>query len=211
MIFFSILGYMYGSQPETPLYTSSSRVFINADSIEKLATLKTFAKEPIVLEEVRGKLGLERSAGSLRSQMGVGSVEGTLITVISFVDSNPQLATDLANAATEAFMNQALEVLAFDGVEILTRAEMNPYAEPINPPSNRSTYLAAFAGLAIGIGLIFLADSLDDSIRTQRDVERLMGLHVVGKVSRFRKRDIPATNKRKPEPQIRGGISSHER
>ena len=47
---------------------------------------------------------------------------------------------------------------------------------PIGPQSNRNIIIAFLISLAAGIGLAFLLDYLDDSIRTSDDVGRHLGL-----------------------------------
>jgi succinoglycan biosynthesis transport protein ExoP len=49
-------------------------------------------------------------------------------------------------------------------------------AEPIGPQRNRNIIVAFLVSLAAGIGLAFLLDYLDDSIRTSDDVGRHLGL-----------------------------------
>lgn len=48
--------------------------------------------------------------------------------------------------------------------------------EPIGPQRNRNILIAFLLSLAVGIGLAFLLDYLDDSIRTSDDVGRHLGL-----------------------------------
>src|SRR5205085_340406 len=48
--------------------------------------------------------------------------------------------------------------------------------EPIGPNRNRNIIVAFLVSLAAGIGLAFLLDYLDDSIRTSDDVGRHLGL-----------------------------------
>src|SRR5262245_10933298 len=61
-------------------------------------------------------------------------------------------------------------------------------ATPPNLPSKpRTTLICSLSmvgGLALGVGLAFLAESLDDRVRSRQDVERL-GLPILGIVPRF--------------------------
>jgi len=54
---------------------------------------------------------------------------------------------------------------------------------PISPNTNLNLAVAAVLGLFLGIGLAFLRDYLDDTVKTEEDVEKMMkGLPVLGAV-----------------------------
>jgi len=55
--------------------------------------------------------------------------------------------------------------------------------EPIRPRTLLNTMLGGIAGLILAITVVFLAEYLDDTIKTPEDVERLLGLAVLGYVS----------------------------
>lgn len=61
-----------------------------------------------------------------------------------------------------------------DNLQVITAA-VKP-TEPIGPQRNRNIIVAFLVSLAAGIGLAFLLDYLDDSIRTSDDVGRHLGL-----------------------------------
>jgi capsular polysaccharide biosynthesis protein len=52
--------------------------------------------------------------------------------------------------------------------------------------------LRALIGLLIGIGLAFLIDYLDPSVRTREEAERLLSLPVVGEIPRPSRRGVAA-------------------
>ncbi|MDQ3062000.1 MAG: GumC family protein, partial [Acidobacteriota bacterium] len=76
-----------------------------------------------------------------------------------------------------------------DNLSISSHAQ-TPMA-PIGPNRNRNIFVAFLISLAAGIGLAFLLDYLDDSIKTSDDIGRLLGLptlalipHIDGNVRR---------------------------
>lgn len=203
-VLFSILGYAYHSIPETPLYSAASRIIIGADSPETMSTLKVMIREPIVLDAVIKDLGINRSPGALRQQIGVTAVEGSSITIISVADADPALAAALANSVVREFTRLAGETLNFTSIKVLTDAQSLANPVPINPKSNRILYAGFLAGLAIGIGLIFLRDSLDDSLKSGQEIEEVLGLQVLGQVSRMKVRKLPGKQKQKKSLALRG-------
>lgn len=55
--------------------------------------------------------------------------------------------------------------------------------KPIRPRPLLNTVLGGVAGLILALGLVFLIEYLDDTIKTPEDVERLLGLAVLGYVA----------------------------
>lgn len=63
-------------------------------------------------------------------------------------------------------------------VEIIDRAE--PNYRPVSPNLFMNVLLSIFVGLGAGVGLAYFIEYLDTSIKTADDVERLLGLPVLG-------------------------------
>jgi uncharacterized protein involved in exopolysaccharide biosynthesis len=57
---------------------------------------------------------------------------------------------------------------------------------PVRPRTNLIWTLSAICGLVLGIGAAFVADSLDNRVRTPDDIERVLGVPILGLVPVFR-------------------------
>ncbi|WP_410513544.1 Wzz/FepE/Etk N-terminal domain-containing protein [Paenibacillus sp. BR2-3] len=202
-VLLATLGGIYSSIPEAPVYGSSARVMLSVENAEMLGTLKVFIKEPVVLERVIKQLGLQQSVGNLREHISVSSVDNSIITLITAFDEDPKRAVDIANLVVAAFTEEAGTRLQFNGVSVLTNAVESPNPTPVNPPSKRALIIGIVAGVAVGVCLAFLLDSLDDSVRSERDLERYLGIKPLGQVSKIQKKDLFTKVKRKNE-YIRG-------
>lgn len=65
------------------------------------------------------------------------------------------------------------------GAQVVTPAEASD--SPVRPTPLRNAVVALFVGLILGVGLAFLRDYLDDSLKTKEDVERAVpGVPVLG-------------------------------
>ncbi|WP_162848444.1 YveK family protein [Paenibacillus nanensis] len=190
------LGIVYNSQSEPDVFASSSRVIIAANN-DLMPTVRALVREPVVLEQVIEELGLNASAGQLRSQIRVDSVEGSLITVVTVMDTHPERAADIANSVVNVYKEVASETLGISSIRLLTSAE--PVPVPINVKTNTIVYVAFIAGLILSISLVFLLESLDDSIQTEQDIEGALGLNMLGQVSKIRRRHTSSpSRKHKP-------------
>jgi capsular polysaccharide biosynthesis protein len=192
---------IYNSRPETPMYASSARIIVAASS-EMMGTVKVLFREPIVLDKVIEKLKLDRSAAELRGQVRVDSVEGSLVTVVSAVDTDPKLAADIVNTGVEVYKQVAADTLGITSIQLLTVAEENPY--PVNGKSNGILFAGFMLGLILGVGLVFLLDSLDDSIKSEREIEELLGLTMLGQVTKMKRKDYARQLKKQNSIIVRG-------
>lgn len=58
-----------------------------------------------------------------------------------------------------------------------------PAGRPVRPQPVQTTLLAGAVGLMLALGIVFLVEYLDDTIKSPEDVERLLGLPVIGYIA----------------------------
>lgn len=63
---------------------------------------------------------------------------------------------------------------------------------PVRPNTILNTLLAAVIGLLVAIGIAFLVEYLDDSIKTSEQTEQLVGATTLGVISRIKGNNIPS-------------------
>jgi capsular exopolysaccharide synthesis family protein len=56
---------------------------------------------------------------------------------------------------------------------------------PVRPNTLKNTALAAVVGLMLAIGLVFLVEALDDTLKSPQEIEALFGVPVIGIVAHF--------------------------
>ncbi|BFH66163.1 hypothetical protein J27TS7_10090 [Paenibacillus dendritiformis] len=195
IIICGLLGGLYVSRPKPDVYASSARIILSSSEINMRGTMLVMIREPVVMERVIKELGLKQSPESLRKQIAVTSVDNSLVTLVTAYHEHPGLAARISNAVVEAFKQVAAESLKFHGVILLSGAKEDPNPVPVNKPSYAGLYVALLGGAIAGVGLIFVMDSLDGSIRSARELERLLNLPVLGQADYVPKREILRTIK----------------
>ncbi|MDX5476026.1 MAG: Wzz/FepE/Etk N-terminal domain-containing protein, partial [Bacillaceae bacterium] len=159
------LAALYQSKTKpTPLYQTSTSLLIS-DSTGFINTLRVFAKEAPVLEEVRSELNISRSADSIGRQIHLDAVQNSQIVKITVTDADPEQSAQIANTTATVLINQVNKRFGFENIEIISLASVKGNEYPINPQSNRLIQIGILFGVVVGIGLILLLDSLDNKIK----------------------------------------------
>lgn len=175
----------------TPKYTASTRVYVLSRSSEAtvvyadyqtstqmLNDYKVLITGQNVTEEVIARLGLDCSPKALASMIEVNSPENTRFVQINVTSTDPQQATDIANMVREIASMQITELMDVDAVNLVYEADVPQ--EPVSPNLVWNTAIAAFVGLICTIAVLVIVYLLDDTIRTEDDVERYLGLSIMG-------------------------------
>ncbi len=180
-------GAFYSASTYSPLYQSTARIIIGADSTF-ITTLKVIIQDSTVLEKVIQKLELPYSSEYLSGKISVGSIDNSQVVTISVVDPDPGQAATIANTVAETYKEEIPKIMDFKDVRLLSEAKEIPI--PINEDQNRTIMIAFVGGIVIGIGLAFLLDSLNNSIRKEHEVEELLGIPVLGSVDKMKKKNM---------------------
>ncbi|EJV70011.1 LPS biosynthesis protein [Bacillus mycoides] len=186
--FTTLGGAIYSMYVKTPLYASSARLIVQANA-ETMNTLKAMVNEPVILEKVAAELNINRSAGALSGQISAESVQGSQIMKINVVDMDPVLAHKIANTTAAVYKKEVATILNFNNVSILPEDPVQKHSMPINVNHSKTIAIAFLIGMVLSIGFIFLLDSLDETIKTERRIEQLLDIPVLGGISKMSKKN----------------------
>ncbi len=187
----AMAGIYFSQSAKTATYQTSSRIIIGADE-ESRKTLQVIIKDSTILDKVSKELRLNRTSDQLAGQISVNSIDNSQVVSINVFDTNPVLAAKIADKTAEIFKQEVPTIIGKDYIRLLSRAKIN--SVPMNQNQNNKITLFLVFGLGAGIGLAFLLESLDDKIRSESEIETLLGLPVLGKVSKMKKKNIKRKN-----------------
>ncbi len=153
---------------------------------ERLAmTFKEMISSRTLAERVISKLELPLLPEDLQKKVGAKLVKDTELIEISVTDDNPVLVKNIANAYASEFINITKEVIpssALINVKVVEPAVVP--LDPVKPNASLNVILGLLVGLMASIGLAFLLEMIDVTIKEQEDVERLLGVPSLGKIPR---------------------------
>jgi len=137
-----------------------------------------------VLEKVISDQGLRTDPLSLSHRITVTPEPNTTILDVAVQDTDPARAQGTANALIDDFLAYFKGLPGTSALDILIPAA--PAILPTDPVSPRpllNVALGILAGLAVGFGLAFLLDYLDQSVRSDEILRERVGLVPLGHIS----------------------------
>jgi capsular polysaccharide biosynthesis protein len=198
----------------TPIYQASTQILVNQKTSEQqnqiqttdiqtnlqlINTYNVIIKSPVILSKVIEILDLNTTPSALSNQITVSNANNSQVVNISVQDEQAYLAVDIANTVAQVFQEEVKELMNVDNVNILSPAELPENPSPVKPNKMLNMAIALVIGLMVGVGLAFLLEYLDTTIKTEHDVEELLGLPILGFVSKITdaNSEVPLTVKSK--------------
>lgn len=179
----------------SPVYQSSTQIIVNNEKTEEanfneiqatfkmINTYSEIIQSPAILDLVIKELNLNTTSDELVKQINVETKTESQLFKIIVEDKDPILAAKIADATSTIFQREIAEKLNADHVKVWSKAQVND--SPVKPKPFINTAIAFFAGLIVSVGLIFLFEYMDNTAKTEREIEKL-GLPVIGIVSLFK-------------------------
>lgn len=133
-----------------------------------------------VSDKVIENLALNISFKSFSNKVNVELVEDTEIIKIKATDKDPKIATNIANETASVFMKSVRKFMKVENIQIIDKAQV-PNG-PTKPKPMLNMTIAGILGIMIGVFIAFLQEFLDTTIKTTEDVEKNIGVLVIGNI-----------------------------
>lgn len=184
----ALIGYVGAKMLTTPLYTATTQVYVYQQEPDYeymdytgLAVASQLRKDCVVIikgesvtKEVVEDLDLPMTPKALGKAIRVETEDNTRILKISFTTGDPEMATEVVNKVREVAAVRTKELMGHDVLRTLFPASI-PQAETTTN-IRKSTLVAAAVGAAAMTALLVIFFLLDDTIRTEDDVQVHLGL-----------------------------------
>lgn len=189
---FAIVGFIGTKFLITPQYESSVNMIVNTkqensatvsnDNITSAKNLvDTYAiiiKSNTVLNEVIDELNLDIDYDALTEKISVEAVNSTQIMKISVTDPDPNVAADIVRSIAKISPDEIVDAVEAGSCKVISQVETTD--EPVSPSVLKNTALAAIIGLVLIVAAIILKDFLSNYIVDDDDVQKYLGLPVLG-------------------------------
>lgn len=184
----------------TPIYESSTEIIVNKSeaseqnvinlqdvqtNLQLVDTYSVIIKSPRIIDQVIETLNLPLTTQELIEKVEVTAVENSQVISIKVEDSSLEQAVAIANTTAEVFQAEVVEIMNVDNVQILNAAEVKADAAPVKPRTLLNVAIAFVVGLMTAVGIAFLLEYLDNTFKTEKEIEQILELPVLGTIPRM--------------------------
>ena len=161
-------------QDTTTTFTSDN--FNSAKNL--ISTYAVIIKGNTVLNEVIDKLNLDMTYGQLYGMVSVTSVDDTQIMKVAVTDTNAKRAGEIAQTIADIVPDVLVEKVEAGSCKTVSDVSINP--NKVFPQTKKYVVLAGLLGAVVVCGVLVLAHLLHDTVVDDEDIQKKLGLPVLG-------------------------------
>lgn len=152
-------------------------------AVKLVETYSIIIRSRTVLEQVIRSLRLDISYNNLYRAVKVSAVGATQVLQVVVTHTDPEMAEIICKTIVDEAPAAIVEAVEAGSVKVVEKAVANP--DPVAPHKMRMAALAALAAMAFVCVIIILVHLLDNTIKTEDDVNNVLGWSVLGVIPRY--------------------------
>lgn len=180
---------------QQPKYSSTSTLYIlkQENSNDYVYTQSDFSlalnvvndctymvKSHEVLDEIINDLNLDLDYKTLYKSIAINNPDNTRVLEVTVETDNAENSKKIVDAVCRVAANKINDTMGIDQVNVYAKGTID-----INPSNSigMTTYIVAgIVGAVVAYAVFLIAFILDDKIKTEEDVEKYLGLSILGKI-----------------------------
>ena len=177
----------------TPKYESTTKIVVlskqdsntltNQDMQISTSLTKDYVeliKSRTVTEGVIAQLGLDMTHEQLLKKLSVDTPTDTRVVSITIKDTDTYTAAEIANAVRDVASKHIQQVMDIKAVNVVETANIPD--EPSSPSLLKSGVIGAALGILLSLAIVVIVYLMNDTVKTPEDVEKYLGLSVLGTI-----------------------------
>lgn len=178
----------------TPIYQASTQILVNKTqndqslytanevqtNLQLINTYNVIIKSPAILDKAAKELNMGLTGDQLNKKITVSNETNSQVVTLAVQDPDPNTAATIANTIASVFEQQISKIMKVDNVTILAKATVTPNQAPVKPRPLLNMAIALVVGLMAGVGVAFLLEYFDNTIKNEQDIEKVLGLPILG-------------------------------
>lgn len=207
----------------TPLYSASSMMYVMPDnSNSNSSTLSdmqvgqqltsdysSMIESRSLMEDVIKKLNLTIDYQQLLEKVEVTNPTSSRILQVTVNDPNPQTAADIANEMASVAESKLKEITGMQAIKIYEEAAVPD--RPSSPSLKKNCALGLLAGIVLAMAVITVLYLMDDTIKTEDDIEKYLGMTTLAVLPYNGKKQQRQAKKQKKQRAKQGKQTSRKR
>lgn len=200
----------------TPQYRSQAQLIVtlpqtettNANDVnmnlQMINTYKELVTGDLVINQVKDRIeseyGIDKSVQELKDSVEVTQSQNSLMFSIRATDTSSVYAANIANTTALVFQENAKDVLSVDKISIISNAEAS--SSTVSPNNKLNLAIGLVLGVIVGVGIAFLLELLDRTVKDNKYVTETLGFTILGTVPQMSAKEVNATIQKKPSIQM---------
>ncbi|GIO53017.1 hypothetical protein BCV73_05845 [Paenibacillus sp. SSG-1] len=191
-----------------PVYEASSTMIVNKSNLDSegkptldineinsnimlINSYKVIITSASVMDKVvRQYPSLNVTTQDLRDRVSVETAQNSQIIELKVRDASYEQAMNIVNAVSRVFKDEIPLIMKVDNISILDNAAPKSSPKPVVPNVKLYTATAFVISLMAAVCLVLFLEYLDDTIKSEEDVERYLELTTLGSVRKMKKKDL---------------------
>lgn len=186
----AVIAYSISKFLMVPQYESTAQLYVlsKSTSITSLADIQTgtsltndymvVVEGRPVLEQVIANLGLDETYHSLKAKVSLNNPSNSRILEITVRDADPMRAKDIADEIAEVGSEFISAKMDQDAPNTIQWGYSD--GEPVSPNTLKNTAIGAMIGMFLAVAIVMISYLFNDTIAVAEDVEKKLGLNVLG-------------------------------
>ncbi|WP_027308872.1 YveK family protein [Caloramator sp. ALD01] len=177
----------------TPIYEAKISIFLGrertAESLktdynevlmfQKLSkTYAEIAKSKTVAEKTLKELNKDVQADVLLNNLTATPQPDTQMLVLKYQSKDPQDAALTLNTHAKNFIEESKRFYPDGNVQIVDAAQVPQ--NPVKPKKMLNIAIAFVLGVMLSLGLVFILEYMDTTVKTEDEIEKLLDIPVIG-------------------------------
>lgn len=189
----------------TPQYSASTELLVNRKQsndanaqwnqvqtdVQMINTYKDLIVKPVIMDTVESKInkGSNHKLENIANMVSISNNQNSQVFSINVKADNAYTAADIANTTAETFQKKAPKIMSgTDNVSIISKAK--PNLTPVSPKNKLNVLIGLILGLLIGIGIAFIRELMDKTIKDESFLTEELGLTSLGVVNNIAPKDL---------------------
>lgn len=189
-----------------PTYEASTKLIVNKSdqrqmeqldlntinmNLRLIDTYKEIIKTSRIMDKVvaeHPEFGL--TSEQLSKRIKVSSVNNSQVMTLIIQDGSYSTAASIVNAISKIFVEEIPLILTLDNVSILEHAKMDITPSPVKPNPKLNIAISFVLSLMVALGISFLLEYFDDTIKSEEDVREYLGLPTLSMIMKIKEDDL---------------------
>lgn len=188
-----------------PIYSASSQLLVNKisgaqtnnnlndvnTSLNLVESYKQILTSPKIIGAVvtaHPEFGLTQA--QLTEKVQVKSTDKSQVISLTVQGENYRKAADMVNAVVDKFIQIVPNLMNLNNVKVLNAADPQDQPDPVNGSPLMNIAISFLVSLMVALGTIIFLESINGTLRSEREAEADIGIPVIASIPMIRKKDV---------------------